>query len=116
MIEHVAAAEQVLRADCIEDDARVCARGDGERQPGGEVGFDEAGDNVGRRPLGGHDQMDARRPRHLGQPAESALYVTGVHVHQVGQFVNEDGDVGQAVFALGLAVVAADVARADRLE
>jgi hypothetical protein len=62
--------------------------------------------------------MNARGPRHLRQPAERALHVTGISVHQIGQFINKDGDIGQRLnvraAVLGrLAVVAENVAGAQ---
>ncbi len=69
LIEHISLAQQILGPYSVEDDARIDSRSHGEGEAGREVGLDQAGDHVGRRPLRGHHQMDARGPRHLRQPA-----------------------------------------------
>src|SRR5256885_17243173 len=46
-VEHVAASEQLLRAGLVQDDARVAAGADGEGDPRGDVGLDQAGDDIG---------------------------------------------------------------------
>ena len=48
-----------------------------------------------RRPLRGHDAMDARRARHLRDARNGHFHVRRRHQHQVRQFVNDDHDVGQ---------------------
>ena len=80
LVEHVAAADEVLRAGRVEDRARVDLRGHGEGDAGREVGLDQPSDYVHRRPLRGHDQMDARRAGQLRQPADLSLhFVRGDH-------------------------------------
>ena len=44
-----------------------------EGDAAGEVGLDDAGDDVDRRPLGGDDQVDADGPGQLGQAADGVL-------------------------------------------
>ena len=67
--QHVARAEQLLGAVAVENRARVDLRRHAERDPRGQVGLDQAGDDVDRRPLRREDQVDADRARHLRQPA-----------------------------------------------
>jgi hypothetical protein len=74
-VEHVALAQQLLGALLAHDGAGVDLAGDLEGDPGREVGLDGAGDDVHRRALGGHDQVDAGRPRHLRQPLDGAFDV-----------------------------------------
>jgi hypothetical protein len=91
-VQHVALAEQLLRADLVEDGARVVARGGGEGDPAGEVRLDRPGQHVHARPLGGDDQVDADGAGHLRQPGDRFLDVAGRHHHQVGELVDDDQD------------------------
>src|SRR2546430_2077592 len=63
LIQHVAAAQQLLGATGVENDAAVDLRADCERDTRRDVGLDEACDDVGRRSLCGDDQVDADRAR-----------------------------------------------------
>src|SRR3546814_7221091 len=58
-IEHVALAEELLRALLAEDRAAVDLGRDREADPGREFRLDDARDDVDRRALRGHDEMDA---------------------------------------------------------
>ena len=42
--------------------------------------------------------MNPRRPRHLRQPNQCALNIAWIGVHQVGQFVDKNGDVQRGLF------------------
>src|SRR5712692_1967603 len=114
LIQHVAAAEQLLRAARVEDHSAVDLGADGECDTRGDVGLDQTRDDVGRRPLGGDDEVDADRARQLRDAADELLDLAGGHHHQVGELVDHDDDVGQlASEALrGLLVVGGDVAHA----
>ena len=103
-IEHVAFAEQRFRAVGIENGARVNFAGHAEGNARGEIGFDQAGDDVHRRPLRGEDQVDAHRASHLRQARDGFLDAVGIHHHQVGQFVNHDHDVGKRAMLFFLGV------------
>ena len=94
-IQHVAFAEQFVRAHRVENRARVHPRRALERDARGDVCLDDAGDDVHARPLGGDDAMDARRARHLRDARDGHFHVGGRHEHQVRQFVNDDDDVAQ---------------------
>ena len=96
-VEHVALAEQLLGALLAEDRAAVDLARHLERDAGREVGLDGAGDDVDRRPLGGHDEMDACGARHLRQALDRALDVLAGDHHEVGHLVDDDDDVGQFV-------------------
>jgi hypothetical protein len=72
------------------------------KHAGRDVGLDQAGDHVHRRPLGGQDQVDAGRARLLGQAGDQLLDLLADHHHQVGQLVDDDDDVGQPLQRLGL--------------
>ena len=93
-VQHVALAEQLLGALFAENGAAVDLRGDLEGDAGREVGLDRAGDDVDRGALGGHDQMDAGRARHLGEALDRAFDVLAGDHHQVGHLVDDDDDIG----------------------
>ena len=94
-VEHVALAEQLLGALLAEDGAAVDLARHLERDAGGEIGLDRAGDDVDRRALGGGDDVDAGGARHLRQALHRAFDVLAGDHHQVGHFVDDDDDVGQ---------------------
>src|SRR5207248_10493361 len=114
LVEHVPPAEQLFGAAGVEDHPAVDLGADREGDPGRDVRLDEAGDDVGARSLGGHDQVDADRPRQLSDPADQLLHLAGRDHHQVGQLVDHYHDVGQRLRLDGgrLLVVALDVADA----
>jgi hypothetical protein len=93
--EHIAAAQQRLRSVGVEDGARIDLGGQAEADAGGDVGLDEAGDDVHRGPLRGQDEMNADGAGHLRQAGDRLLDVRAVEHHQVGQFVDDDDDVGE---------------------
>ena len=96
--EHVAAAEQRFGAVGVEDGARVDLGGQAEADARGHVGLDQAGDDVDARPLRGQNQVNADGARHLREPRDGLFNVGAVEHHQVGQFVDDDDDVGQRLF------------------
>jgi hypothetical protein len=93
--KHVSHAQQVFGAVGVDDGARIGFGGDLEGEAGGEIGLDDAGEHIHRGPLGGQNQVNAGGPRHLRQAGEGHLHIPGGHHHQVGQFVDDDDDVGQ---------------------
>ena len=123
--QHIAAAEQMLRAVHVEDRARIDFGRDAIRNSGREVCLYQSGDYVDRRTLRRQDQMDADRAGHLGQTSDRILdFMTGSH-HQIGEFVDDDYDVRQrlplfailveildCVAARDFQIVAIDVAHA----
>ena len=94
-IEHVALAEQLLRALLAQNRAAVDLARHLEGNAGREVRLDRAGDDVDRGALRRHDEMDARRARHLREALDRALDVLARDHHQIGHFVDDDDDVGQ---------------------
>ena len=74
-----------------------------------QVRLDEAGDHVHARPLGRHDQVDARGPRHLGQAHDRVLDLARHGHHQVREFVDDHHDVGQPLGLGHRLVVGIDV-------
>ena len=103
-VEHVAHAEQLFGALLAEDGAAVDLRRDLEGDAGREVGLDRAGDDVDRRTLRRHDEVDAGGARHLRQTLHGAFDVLAGDHHQVGHLVDDDDDVGHRleVEVLGL--------------
>ena len=94
-VEHVALAQQLLGAHLAQDGAAVDLRGHLEGDAGREIGLDRAGDDVDRRALRRHDQMDAGGARHLRQTLDRAFDLLAGDHHQVGHFVDDDHDIGQ---------------------
>ena len=93
-IEHVALAQQLFRAAGIEDRPAVDLAGHRERDSARDVRLNHARDDVDRRPLRRDHQMDARRARQLRQSADGFLHLAGGDHHQIGQLVDDDGDIG----------------------
>ena len=110
--EHVAAAEQPLGARHVEDHAAVGLAGDGKGDAGGEVGLDQAGDDIHRWTLRGDDQVNADGTRHLRHAADVFFDLFGRSHHQVGHLVHDDDDDGQRLLAalLQVGIVARQVA------
>ena len=98
-IKHVALAQQLLGPLFAHDRSGVDFRGDLEGDPGREVGLDRAGDDVNRRPLRRHDQVNTRGSRHLGQTLDCAFDVLSGHQHQVSDLVNNHDQIGQRFWA-----------------
>src|SRR5690606_8124116 len=96
-VEHVAHAEQLFRALLAQNRARVDLRRHLEGDAGREVSLDRTGNDVDRRALGGHDDMDARGAGHLGEALYRAFYVLAGDHHQVGHFVDDDHDIGHGL-------------------
>ena len=94
-VEHVALAEEGFGAVAVDDGARIDLGGQSEADAGGDVGLDEAGDDIDRGALRGEDEMDADGAGHLREAGDGLLDVGAVEHHQVGQLVDDDDDVGQ---------------------
>ena len=92
--EHVAAAEQVLRAHFVENGPRIDAGDDAEADAGGEVGLDETGDDVDGGPLGGEHQVDADGAGHLRETGDALFDAGAFEHHQIGQLINDNDDGG----------------------
>ena len=93
-VQHVAAPKQRLGAIGVENRSRVDLRRHPERDAGREVGLDQSRDHIHRRALGCEHQVNADRPRHLGEPRDRFLHVAGIEHHEVRQLVDDDHDVG----------------------
>jgi len=100
--EHVALAQQRLRATLVENHAGVRLRGHRKGDAVRDVGLDEARDHVDRRPLGGHHHVHAGRPADLAKTGDGVLHVVGRHHHEVGELVDHEQYVRQRPLALAL--------------
>ena len=93
--EHVAVAEKRLGAGLVQDGAGVDLGRHLQGDAAGEVGLDEAGDDVHRGPLGRQDEVQTRGARFLRQPRHRSFHILGCCHHEVGELVDDDDDVGQ---------------------
>ena len=93
--QHVALADQLLGTRLIEDDAAVGEAVDRVRGACRDVGLDDAGDDVDRRPLRRHDEVDPDRAGLLGDARDALLDVARRDHHQVVELVDDDQDVGK---------------------
>ena len=123
--QHVALADQLLGAGLVEDDPAVGEAVDREGGARRDVGLDDAGDDVDRWPLRGHDEVHANCTSLLGDARDALLHIAGSDHHQVVELVDDDHDVGQPLerslgariwlqfTAVVRRVVAGDVAETD---
>src|SRR5690606_36134105 len=95
LVEHVALAQQLLGALLAQDRAAVDAARHVEADPGRQVGLDDAGDDVDRRPLRRHDQVDARSAALLAEPLDQHFDLLADRHHQVVQLVDDQHDLRQ---------------------
>jgi hypothetical protein len=106
--EQVAVADEAFGAVLIEDRPRVDLRRDLVGDAGREVGLDEAGDDVDGRALRGEDRDGCRRRGPSVPGGRSALDLLAGRHHEVGEFVDDDDDVGEvAVTVFGLSLPSA---------
>ena len=94
-VEHVALAEEGFGAVAVDDGARIDLGGQAEADAGGDVGLDEAGDDIDGWALRGQHKMDADGAGHLREAGDGLFDVGAVEHHQVGELVDDDDDVGQ---------------------
>ena len=110
--QHVALPQKFFRPLLVQNGPGIHPGGHLESDPDGEVGLDGSGDHVHRGTLGGHHQMDAHRPGHLGQAGQRFFHLFPVRSQDdVRKFVNHDHDIGHGPFAclFGPPVVGSDV-------
>ena len=92
--EHIAHAQQLFGTGTVEDGAAVHLTGHGEGDAAGDVGLDEAGDDVHAGALGRHDEVHTGGAGLLGDAADGVLDILADDHHQIGQLVDDDGDIG----------------------
>src|SRR6266480_4587688 len=107
-VQHIALPKQSVGAVFVKDDATVDLGCNLECNPARNIRFDDAGNDIRPRRLRGYDQMNASGPGHLGDPRDRGLNVGWRRLHQIGQLIDNDYDVGnfigndQLVFARNL--------------
>ena len=94
-IEHIALAHQLFGALGIQDDPGLHGGGHGEGNSGGNIGLHQAGNHIGRGPLGGDNQVHTGSTAHLGNAADGILHLFGSHQHQICQLIDDDDHLGQ---------------------
>ncbi|OPZ76345.1 MAG: hypothetical protein BWY77_01925 [bacterium ADurb.Bin431] len=92
-VEHIARAQELFGAGRIEDGPGIELGSDLESDARRDVGFDEAGDDVHRWPLGRKYEMYADRPAHLGEADDGGLQLPRVSLHDVGQLIHHYHDI-----------------------
>src|SRR5262249_2541065 len=91
-VEHVAAAQELLRTTFPKDGAAIDLRCHLKDDSGGKIRFDGACNNINRRALSGHDNMNTGGASHLRQPLDCCFYLLAGHQHQIRHLVNDDDD------------------------
>src|SRR5262249_49399074 len=79
----------------VEDRTGIDFAGHAKRNAGGEVRFNQAGDDVYGWTLGRKNKMNSHRPSHLRQAGDRFFDVVGVDHHQVGQLVDDNYEIGE---------------------
>lgn len=92
--KHVAAPDEGIGALGVENGAGVDLGGDLEGDARGQVGLDDARDDVHGRPLRGDDEVDAGGAGELRETGDVRLDLGGGDHHEVGEFVDDRDDVG----------------------
>ena len=92
--EHVAPAQQPLGSVQIQDRARIGLGGHLKSDTRREIRLDHPGYHVHRRTLSGQNDVDAHRPRLLGQTHQRGLHVNRSRQHQIGELIDDDHDAG----------------------
>ena len=59
-----------------------------------DVGLDQSGDDIHRRPLRGEHQVNSRRPRLLRDPGDELIDLLPDDHHQVRELVDDDDHHG----------------------
>src|SRR5215831_6952816 len=83
-VEHVAATQELLCTTLAEDSSTVDLRRHLKADSSGKIRFDGARDNVDRRALSGHDDVDTGGACHLRQPLDRCLDLLAGDQHQIG--------------------------------
>ena len=100
-VKHVAHAQQGFRAHLVEDGAAVNLAAHLEGNAGGDVGLDQARDHIDTGALRGQNQVNTRSARLLRQASDQFFDLFAHHHHQIGQFIDHDDDVRQALQRFG---------------
>ena len=99
--ERIAVFEQFVGAHLVENGAAVDFALHGKSHAGGNIGFNQAGNHVHARALGGYNHVDAGGARFLRQTGDLLLHRFALGHHQVGQFINHQHNHRQRFERLG---------------
>ncbi len=91
-VKHVAVTEKLFGAALVENGARIDLAGHLECHAGRDVGLDQAGDHVHRRPLGGEDQVNTGCPGLLRDTRDQFFDLLADDHHHVGELVHHHHD------------------------
>ena len=92
--QHITHAQQLFGTGAVQNSAAVHLTGHCKCDAAGDVGLDQAGDHVHAGALGGYDQVHTGGAGLLGDAADGVLHILAHHHHQIGQLVDDNGDVG----------------------
>ena len=83
--------KQFFRAGSVQNHPAVHQTAHLEAEAGGQIGLDDAGDDVGAGTLGGHDDVDSRGASLLGDAGDIGLDVLfRLGHHDIRQFVHDN--------------------------
>ena len=92
-VEHVALAEERFGAHLVEDGTGVDLAGNLKGHTRGDIGLDQAGDDINARTLRCEDKMDARARAFCARRAISSSTFADHH-HKVRRFVDDHHHIG----------------------
>ncbi|MOA09256.1 hypothetical protein D3C78_1290740 [compost metagenome] len=93
--QHVPASKKLLGTGHIQYRSRIDLRRYAEGDPRRNVRFDDACNNINRRPLCRNYEMYASSTSHLGQPCDRILNITCCNHHQIRKLINNYNYVGK---------------------
>src|SRR5215471_13711186 len=91
-VEHIAPTEQLLGAALAKDCAAVDLGRYLKADAGREIRFDRAGNDIDRRALRRHDQMDSCGPGHLREPLDRRLDLLAGDQHEIRHLVDHNNN------------------------
>ena len=94
-VQHVTITQELVGTALIQNRPGIHARTHRKGNPRGDIRFDQSGDHIDGRPLGGQYKVNARGPRLLGDTRNQLLYLLAHNHHHVGEFVDHHDDAGQ---------------------
>ena len=104
-VKHVTLTQQLLRTLLAKNGSTVDLGRNLEGDAGREVRLDCSCDDINRRALCRHDQVNTCGPCHLGQPLDGTLYILPCHHHEIGDFIDDHHQIGHRLGVNSLALV-----------
>ena len=109
--EHITLAQKLFRTAHVNDGAGVRLGRNRKGNAGGDIGLDDAGDNIHGGPLRCQNQMNTGRTRLLRQAQNCVLHIHLSHHHQIRKLVYYDDNARPAVvLILPRGVIGVDLA------